>query len=175
MTIIVPLACFSTLLLLSINFIRRLPKILKRLEKVNFPRLDGTSITKNRHETAVVLSELVEKDGAGSWPPNVDHDNWPKALQPYKDIYLELIPLLSSAAPSLDDDVNNERRDRYRSLMRKLLAERINISEVQQIMAAVEAGDWTALPRDTYNGFYCCVAVSRHAYRSVPETPSRVG
>lgn len=87
------------------------------------------------------------------------------ALRPYKDIYLELIPLLPTAERSLDDNVNNARRNKYRSLMRKLLTERINIAQVEEIMAAVEAGNWDVLPRDAYNGFYACDAVCRHAYR----------
>ena len=104
-------------------------------------------------------------DGAGAWPPKANHDYWPVALRPYKDIYLELNPLLPAAEPSLDDNVNSERRNTYRSLMRKLLAERINIAQVEEIMAAVDAGNWDVLPRDALNGFYCCVAVCRHAYR----------
>lgn len=86
-------------------------------------------------------------------------------LRPYKDIYLELVPLLPAAEPSLDDEVNRERRNKYRSLMRKLFTERVNITQVEEIMVAVEAGNWDVLPRDAYNGFYSCVAVCRHAYR----------
>lgn len=120
---------------------------------------------KRRHETASTLFELVDKDGAGAWPPKANHNSWPMALRPYKDIYLELIPLLPTAERSLDDNVNNARRNKYRSLMRKLLTERINIAQVEEIMAAVEAGNWDVLPRDAYNGFYACDAVCRHAYR----------
>lgn len=49
--------------------------------------------------------------------------------------------------------------------MTKLLADRVNIPEVIRFMQSMEAGDFTAFPRDAINGFYCCVAVSRHAYR----------
>lgn len=131
----------------------------------NVWRIQDLRALKSRHQTASILSDLVEKDGAGAWPPKANHDSWPMALRPYKDIYLELVPLLPAAEPSLDDNVNNERRNHYRSLMRKLMAERINIDQVEEIMAQVEAGNWNALPRDAYNGFYCCVAVCRHAYR----------
>lgn len=120
---------------------------------------------RDRHEVAAVMSRLIEEDGAGAWPPNANHDDWPMALRPYKDVYFQLIPLLSAAPPSLDDEVNNERREKYRSIMRKLLMERINIPQVVSIMAAVEAGNWDLFPRDAYNGFYCCIAVCRHAYR----------
>ncbi len=134
-------------------------------ETGNASRIQDLRTLKGQHETASILSELFDKDGAGAWPPKANHDSWPMALRPYKDIYLELIPLLPAAEPSLDDDVNNERRSKYRSLMRKLLAEQINIAQVKEVMAAVEAGNWHVLPRDAYNGFYACVAVSRHAYR----------
>ena len=118
-----------------------------------------------RHETASSLLELIEKEGAGSWPPKASHDSWPIALRPYKDIYLELIPLLPAAEPSLDDNVNHSRRNKYRSLMRELLHERIDIDQVKCFLAAAEAGKWDVFPRDAYNGFYGCIAVCRHAYR----------
>jgi hypothetical protein len=134
-------------------------------ETGNISRIQDLRTLKGRHETASILTELFDRDGAGAWPPKANHDSYPMALRPYKDIYLELVPLLSAAEPSLDDNVNNERRNKYRSLMRKLLTERINIAQVEEIMAAVEAGNWDVLPRDAYNGFYACVAVCRHAYR----------
>jgi hypothetical protein len=134
-------------------------------ETGNVSRIQELRTLKGRHETASILTELFDKDGAGAWPPKASHDSYPMALRPYKDIYLELVPLLPAAEPSLDDNVNNERRNKYRSLMRKLLTERINIAQVEEIMAAVEAGNWDVLPRDAYNGFYACVAVCRHAYR----------
>lgn len=136
-------------------------------ETGNLRKYQDLRVLKNQHETAAILSDLVDKDGAGAWPPKANHDLWPAALKPYKDIYLECIPLLPAADPSTDDDVNQERRGRYRSLMRKLLQGRVNVAEVEKIMKAVEAGDWNACPRDAYNAVYCCVAVCRHAYRSV--------
>ncbi|KAM3069617.1 hypothetical protein ACMFMF_008830 [Clarireedia jacksonii] len=132
---------------------------------VNESKYRDLRISRDRHEVASVMSKLVEEDGAGAWPPNANHDSWPAALRPYQDIYFELIPLLSAAPPSLDDAVNNERRAKYRSLMRRLLSQRISIPQVVEILAAVEAGNWNALPRDAYNGLYSCIAVCRHAYR----------
>lgn len=144
---------------------RRRPRPVEIEEPGNVSRIRNLRALKGRHETASILSELVDEDGAGAWPPKANHDSWPTALRPYKDIYLELVPLLPTAEPSLDDNVNNERRNKYRSLMRKLLTERINIAQVEEVMAAVEAGNCHVLPRDAYNGFYACVAVCRHAYR----------
>ena len=149
----------------------RLPKTLKTglIDRVDetgtFPKLQDLKTLKERHEAAAVLSELIEKDGAGAWPPRAKHDSWPKALQPYKDIYLELNPLLPLAEPSLDHNFNEERCNKYRSLMRKLFAERVNIAQVETLMAAAEAGNWDIFPQDAYNGFYCAVAICRHAYR----------
>ncbi|KAF3481967.1 uncharacterized protein GIQ15_04726 [Arthroderma uncinatum] len=118
-----------------------------------------------RHETASALLKLIDEDGAGAWPPNAEHNAWPAAFRPYKDIYLELLPLFTTAEPVLHDNISNERRNHYRSLMRKLLVERINIVEVEKALAKVERGVWNGFPRDAYNGIYCCIATSRHAYR----------
>ncbi len=159
--------CFLGALIIvsgSLLWIRRARPV-EVYETGNISRIQDLRTLKGRHETASILTELFDRDGAGAWPPKANHDSYPMALRPYQDIYLELVPLLSAAEPSLDDNVNNERRNKYRSLMRKLLAERINIAQVEEIMAAVEAGNWDVLPRDAYNGFYACVAVCRHAYR----------
>lgn len=131
----------------------------------NVSRIQNFRALRNQHETASDLLELVDKDGAGTWPPKTNHDSWPMVLRAYKDIYLELVPLLPAAEVSLDDNVNNERRHHYRSLMRKLLIERINIAEVEKIMTAAESENWKVISRDAYNGYYACVAVCRHAYR----------
>lgn len=134
-------------------------------ERPNSARIQDLRPFHTDHEVASTLIELFDKDGAGAWPPKAKHDNWPIALRPYKDIYLELAPLLPASQPSLDDDINQVRREHYRSLMRKHLKERISIAQVQTILEAVEVGNWDIFPRDAYNGFYCCVAVCRHAYR----------
>lgn len=159
--------CFlgSLIIVLGSLLRRRRPRPVEVDKTGNASKIQDLRTLKGRHETASVLLELVDKDGAGAWPPRANHDSWPMALRAYKDVYLELIPLLPAAEPSLDDNVNNERRSNYRSLMRKLLTERVNIAQVEEIMAAVEAGNWDVLPRDAYNGFYACIAVCRHAYR----------
>lgn len=159
---------FLAALLLPLGVLswRKLRKPQKDVDETGNPRkYQDLRVLKNQHETAAILSDLVDKDGAGAWPPKANHDLWPAALKPYKAIYLECLPLLPAADPSTDDDVNQERRGKYRSLMRKLLHKRINVVEVERIMKAVEAGNWDACPRDAYNAVYCCVAVCRHAYR----------
>ncbi|KAI1906164.1 hypothetical protein LOZ61_006806 [Ophidiomyces ophidiicola] len=144
---------------------RKQPAPIKADHTGDAERLHKLRALSRHHEVASVLSTLVREDGAGTWPPRANHDSWPHALRPYKNIYLELISLLPTARPSLDDDINNERRNKYRSIMRKLLSERVNIFEVEILLASVEAGSWDLCPRDVYNGFHCCVAVCRHAYR----------
>ncbi|EJP70461.1 15-hydroxyprostaglandin dehydrogenase (NAD(+)) [Beauveria bassiana ARSEF 2860] len=106
-----------------------------------------------------------EQDGAGQWPPLVVYDDWPSALQPYKSIYHEVIPQLSCSNPLLDDDTLIIRRESFRSRMRELLNERIDLREVERLLNAAEAGNWTSLRREQLNGVYCTVAVLRHAYR----------
>jgi hypothetical protein len=34
-----------------------------------------------------------------------------------------------------------------------------------QLLEAADAGRWDIFARDVYNGFYCCIASCRHAYR----------
>ncbi|KAI0381402.1 hypothetical protein F5Y04DRAFT_280934 [Hypomontagnella monticulosa] len=119
------------------------------------------------HETAAVLAELIRTDGAGSWPPraNHSHSTWPAALRPYREIYLELAPLLPKESPSLDDEVNETLITSFRTRFRKLLHDRVDLDQVQQLLRAADAGRWDVFSRDVYNAFYCCIASSRHAYR----------
>ncbi|KAL2270675.1 hypothetical protein VTJ83DRAFT_46 [Remersonia thermophila] len=119
------------------------------------------------HETAGLLAELIRKDGAGEWPPrsNHAHTTWPAPLRAYRDIYEEMLPLLAVAKPSLDDEVNRERIAAFRSRFRQLLSERVDLGAVEKLLQAAETGQWDVFPRDTYNGFYACVAWCRHAYR----------
>lgn len=119
------------------------------------------------HETAARLADLIQKDGAGSWPPraNHDHSTWPAALRPYREVYEEMAPLLPAAEVSLDDGANEARINFFRSNFRKLLSERVNLQEVTELFEAAEAGRWEVFPRDAYNAFYCCIAWCRHAYR----------
>ncbi|KAJ8068630.1 hypothetical protein OCU04_002334 [Sclerotinia nivalis] len=110
-------------------------------ENENISKYQALRNLRDQHEVAAVMSRLIDEDGAGAWPPNANHDSWPMALRPYKEVYFQLIPLLSAAPPSLDDDVNNERRKKYRSIMQKSLTEQVNIPQVVTIMAAVEVGN----------------------------------
>jgi hypothetical protein len=122
-------------------------------------------VLEKSHETGAALSRLVHADGAGSWPPKANHGDWPSELLPFHEIYLEMVPLLSSESPSLDDDVNIERRDRFRSLMIKKLNERVDMARVHTLLSSIEAGNWSGCSRQAYNGFYCCIGVLRHSYR----------
>jgi hypothetical protein len=116
------------------------------------------------HETAARLADLIKRDGAGTWPPRVNL-TWPAVLRPYMDIYNEMAPLLPAATVSLDDEVNRERIDNFRSRFSKLLGERVNLPEVTHLLEAADAGRWDVFPRDAYNAFYGCIAWCRHAYR----------
>lgn len=119
------------------------------------------------HQTAAALADLIHYDGAGSWPPKANHEHsaWPRALQAYKEIYLELAPLLPKMKPSLDDDTNREDIANFRSRFRQLLRDRVDLAKVKHLLEAAEAGRSDVFPRDMYNAFYCCIASSRHAYR----------
>lgn len=87
------------------------------------------------HEIAELLSDMIQKDGANSWPPNTNHAHttWPTPLQPYKEIYLELAPLLPQATPSLNDEVNILRIENFRQRFRDLLNARVDLVEVAKV------------------------------------------
>ncbi|KAK6084492.1 hypothetical protein SCUP234_03281 [Seiridium cupressi] len=116
---------------------------------------------------AEVLTTMIDKDGAGAWPPRSNHARyaWPRALRPYQEIYEELAPLIPNDIPSLNDDLNRMRIADFRSQFKKKLSERIDLAKVKRLLEAADAGQWDILPRDVYNAFYCCVASCRHAYR----------
>jgi hypothetical protein len=141
-------------------------QLTKSSDPDGFSIIDQIKGISKDHETAGLLHELIETDGAGSWPPRASHgDMWPLALRPYHDIYLQLVPSLSVQQVSLDDNVNSERRFQYRENMRKLLRDNVSLSEVEAILTSVEAGNELSFPSDAYNGFFACIAMSRHAYR----------
>lgn len=130
--------------------------------------IDNIKLHSDCHETATALNELINTDGAGSWPPRANYDisAWPPALRPYKEIYLELAPFLPQQHPSLDDEVNMSRITNFRSKFETLLRERIDLVQVRHLLADADAGRWDdVFPRAVYNAFYCCIASSRHAYR----------
>ncbi|KAI1394364.1 uncharacterized protein F4822DRAFT_387985 [Hypoxylon trugodes] len=119
------------------------------------------------HETAAVLAELIHTDGAGAWPPRANHtySTWPESIRGYTAIYEEMAPLIPQETPSLDDEVNKERIESFRSRFRKLLQGKVDLVQVRSLLEAAEAGRWDVFPRDMYNAFYCCISWSRHAYR----------
>ncbi|KAI2473630.1 hypothetical protein F4781DRAFT_379654 [Annulohypoxylon bovei var. microspora] len=119
----------------------------------------------SQNTVAASLALMVDRDGAGDWPPKANHDSWPEPLLPYKTIFLELLPWLATATPSLDDAVNTERRETYRGTMKKLLQDRVHLASVMKILEDVEADNWSLISRDVLNAFYCCICVCRHAYR----------
>ncbi|KAF1840882.1 uncharacterized protein K460DRAFT_410277 [Cucurbitaria berberidis CBS 394.84] len=130
-------------------------------------KMDGIKALPEQHEVVSILEELIHKDGAGSWPPRANHTDstWPVALRSYKEIYQELVLLLPTATPSLNDQVNTTRIANFRLRFRDLLYKRVNLAQVKQLLEAADADRWDVFPRDVYNAFYCCIASSRHAYR----------
>ncbi|KAI1128158.1 hypothetical protein F5Y10DRAFT_277653 [Nemania abortiva] len=163
MLALVFLSCFAVLVGLVAWFtkgLRRPSLITGRASRIQHLRVLAA-----RHEVAAALIAMIDRDGAGDWPPRANHESLPKALLPYKSIYMELLPLLCTDTPSSVDSVNIERRKRYRETMSGLLRDRINLDVVVNILEEIQKDNWDTVSRDTLNAFYCCVAVCRHAYR----------
>lgn len=119
------------------------------------------------NETASLLADLIHEDGAGSWPPRANYDlsTWPGPLRGYAETFRDMAQLLSTTTPSLDDGCNRARIERFRLEFRRLLRDRIDQVKVRTLLAAAKTGQWELFPRDVYNAFYSCVAMSRHIYR----------
>lgn len=119
------------------------------------------------HETASVLAVLIDRDGAGTWPPNSNHDSrsWPTPLQPYAEIYREVCSQLATSEPSLDNDVNLARIHAFRARFRTLLQTRVDVERVNRLLRRPKSDRAEDVSPATYNAFYCCIATCRHAYR----------
>lgn len=154
-TIAAAFVCFAINIL-----VKSITDISKKAEhaKVNTPTLS--------HPTEISLQNLIEVDGAGSWPPKTSYgQDWPEALRPFHDIYLELVPSLSTADLSSDDHANYKRCLDYRIRYRQMLAERVDLKQVHALLSAAENGTSNILPREAWNGLFACIALSRHAFR----------
>lgn len=120
---------------------------------------------REKHEVPDALRNMVDTDGAGTWPPAASHrDSWPVPLRPYHDILHELAPLLPVGQVSVDDKINQARRVEYRTRLQKLLQERVDLAKVESIFLS-EKLDASSFPRHACNGFYACIAHLRHAFR----------
>ena len=162
---LVPCCVLASVIILSGFLWMKLSQVTKHDQIGYWSGVQDLKTLRGQHETATALLEMVVENGAGSWPPKADHNGWPPQLRPYKGIYLNLIPLLAVAEPSLDDNVNSQRISNFRSMMSKLLNEHVNYGQIKNIMEAAKEGSCKDFPRDAYNGFYACIACSRHAYR----------
>src|SRR5688572_17572430 len=78
------------------------------------------------HEVGASLDALIQRDGAGTWPPKATYSlaEWPAALTPYKRIYDEMAPKLALERPYLDDDTNRRRIAAFREIGRASCRER---------------------------------------------------
>ncbi|KAI5455769.1 hypothetical protein BGZ63DRAFT_368305 [Mariannaea sp. PMI_226] len=123
------------------------------------------NLLQDRHKAAYALAQLVEQDGAGSWPPSASFVSWPKSLQCYQNIYHELFRSFTVEEPSLCDDFNRQKRYEFRALMQKRLHEKVDLTEVGEIMKSIEQGNWSIMPRLQFNALYSIIAYLRHAYR----------
>ncbi|KAL4956385.1 hypothetical protein BDW69DRAFT_203246 [Aspergillus filifer] len=123
----------------------------------------------NTNPTLLALRNLIETDGAGTWPPRATHGHtWPAALQPYHEIYLASAPFLSTEDVSIDNEINKSRVASFRDRIIVSLRENINSDAVQSILLSTETTNHTDeenFDPAAYNGFASCISNLRHAYR----------
>jgi hypothetical protein len=118
------------------------------------------------HEVVEALKNMINTDGAGTWPPQASHrDSWPASLQPYHDIFLDLAPLLPVDQICVNDAINQSRRIEYRTRLQKLLQERVDLAAVESDLIMSEDSKTSSLTSDGYNGFFACISTLRHAFR----------
>lgn len=143
---------------------QRIPVGEKSLPVVGVESLKAFAVN---HELRNEFLKLVRDDGAGSWPPRARHHGWPAALSAYSRVYAEVAPHLATAEPSLDDEFNTKRCVDFRARMRAGLEQHVSAAATTQCLEAVLRGDYSEVSRESFNGFYSCVACLRHAYRYV--------
>lgn len=158
-----------TQVMISDMFIRSIIYVVDSVNAMLNPPKDYVFLIKadqERHETVQALQNMIDIDGAGSWPPKASHrDSWPIALHPYHDIFLELSSLLPADNVSTDDAINYNRRLEYRTRLKRLLKERISIAAVKSVLSISDSTDSSILRGDACNGFFACIANMRHAFR----------
>ncbi|PKX90051.1 uncharacterized protein P174DRAFT_445075 [Aspergillus novofumigatus IBT 16806] len=72
-----------------------------------------------------------------------------------------MAPLLPTTEVLCDDKANADRINAFRTRMKTLLRERINLAAVENILGSGKDN----VSADAWNGFFSCIAISRHAYR----------
>ncbi len=118
----------------------------------------------NEDDTFACLHQLVAL-GGGSWPPRTTYGNeWPPALRAYHKAYKIMAPTLSTEDISMDDEHNLHRTSTFRMGMKEAL-ESVDLEAVCTLLGKNDR-DSVMTPAD-WNGFFACIALSRHAYRFV--------
>ena len=117
------------------------------------------------HATQNSLRDLIEIEGAGTWPPTTVYgEAWPEVLQPFHDIYQAMAPALSVVELTGDDVKNFQRCLDFRVQMRQLYNDQVKVEQVKALLDVAEK-DESILSRAAWNGFFACIALSRHAFR----------
>lgn len=134
--------------------------LLQRRKNQGTDYIDLIKNLPSNHPVTMALHDLIYRDGAGSWPPKSSYGNsWPTALRPYHAVYMELAPFIATEDLGWEESQQGlTRMKSYRAHARKLLGEKVNIEAVKNALNA-------PLSPEVYNGFFACIAISRHAYR----------
>ncbi|KAF7289052.1 hypothetical protein HMN09_01353400 [Mycena chlorophos] len=116
------------------------------------------------HAAVDRLRNLV-LSGGGEWPPRATYrDTWPREMQIYDTLWREMESLFPVLESSTDNAHNRKLIDSFRARMRSLLAERVDMRDVQNALERA-AADPDSCSQAAWLGMWLVVSMLRHAYR----------
>lgn len=127
---------------------------------------DSLCKLQGKHDVALKFLRILELDGDGLWPPEASYENWPATLSPYKAIWNDAVRLIADPKNSISGNQNSYKIEIVRHRLKVLLKTSVELSKVNQTLCHAVHGN--VLSQRQYNGFCCCIAYLRHAYRYDP-------
>ncbi|KAJ7982926.1 hypothetical protein DFH06DRAFT_1171944 [Mycena polygramma] len=108
------------------------------------------------------LDGLINTGGGGTWPPKATFVNtWPASLRPYHYVYFAVAGLIPVSEPSLKDEENRTRIDKFRHSLCAALKDTVDLEAVRRTLDT----DDKQMEPSGWMGFFACIAYMKHAYR----------
>ncbi|KAK7031691.1 hypothetical protein R3P38DRAFT_824904 [Favolaschia claudopus] len=118
-----------------------------------------------QHPALTCLRNLLLVGGGGTWPPRASYrDTWPESLRAYDSVYRTMEPLFPTQESSTDTTHNRKLIDSFRSRMRVLLDQHVNMADVQTALEHAESVP-DSCSESAWLGFWLCISFLRHSYR----------